>query len=72
MATLSTGYGTEGARFWRGGSSTRACVFVRSSSTQFAGVGGTGPNAVTPLGGGRLVGGDSMGSDAPPKSLLVL
>lgn len=31
------------------------------SSTQLAGVGGTGPNAVTPLGGGRLVGGAMIG-----------
>ena len=34
----------------------------RSSSAQSAGVGGTGPRAVTPLGGGRLVGGDKTGS----------
>lgn len=34
----------------------------RPSSVQSAGVGGTGPRAVTPLGGGRLVGGDRIGS----------
>lgn len=34
----------------------------RSSWAQSAGVGGTGPRAVTPLGGGRLVGGDMIGS----------
>ncbi len=33
----------------------------RSSSTQLAGVGGTGPRAVTPPGGGRLVGGEAIG-----------
>ena len=32
-----------------------------SWSTQFAGVGGTGPNAATPVGGGRLVGGETTG-----------
>jgi hypothetical protein len=31
-------------------------------STQSAGVGGTGPSAVTPLGGGRRVGGEITGS----------
>jgi len=35
---------------------------VSPDSCQFAGVGGTGPKAVTPLGGGRRVGGDTMGS----------
>jgi hypothetical protein len=34
----------------------------RSSSTQSAGVGGIGPRAVTPPGGGRLVGGETTGS----------
>lgn len=33
-----------------------------SSSFQLAGVGGTGPSAATPLGGGLLVGGDVSGS----------
>lgn len=33
----------------------------RSSSTQSAGVGGTGPSAVIPFGGGLLVGGDRTG-----------
>lgn len=33
-----------------------------SSPTQSAGVGGTGPSAVTPLGGGLLVGGETTGS----------
>lgn len=33
-----------------------------SVSTQSAGVGGTGPRAATPLGGGRRVGGDTTGS----------
>lgn len=45
---------------------------MRSSSTQLAGVGGTGPNAVTPLGGGRLVGGDATASLPLVKFLLVL
>lgn len=36
------------------------------SSVQLAGVGGTGPKAVTPLGGGRLVGGDIMGAPFSP------
>lgn len=35
---------------------------LSSVSTQSAGVGGTGPNADTPLGGGRRVGGDMIGS----------
>lgn len=35
----------------------------RSSSTQSAGVGGTGPRAATPPGGGRRVGGEATGSD---------
>ena len=43
---------------WLGGVE-RCCG--RSSSTQLAGVGGTGPRAVTPPGGGRLVGGEVMG-----------
>lgn len=33
-----------------------------SVSTQSAGVGGTGPSDVTPLGGGRLVGGEIIGT----------
>lgn len=33
-------------------------------STQSAGVGGTGPSEETPLGGGRRVGGDMMGTVA--------
>lgn len=33
-----------------------------SPSLQFAGVGGTGPSAETPLGGGLRVGGDTIGS----------
>jgi hypothetical protein len=33
-----------------------------SPSLQFAGVGGTGPKAAIPLGGGRRVGGDTIGS----------
>lgn len=33
-----------------------------SPSLQFAGVNGTGPRAITPLGGGRRVGGDTIGS----------
>jgi hypothetical protein len=33
-----------------------------SDSIQSAGVGGTGPRAVTPLGGGRRVGGEATGS----------
>lgn len=33
-----------------------------TSSRQSAGVGGTGPRAVTPLGGGRRVGGERIGS----------
>lgn len=47
-------------------------MLARSSSTQLAGVGGTGPNAVTPLGGGRRVGGETMGWVSLVKSLLVL
>jgi len=35
---------------------------MASPSLQFAGVGGTGPRAETPLGGGRLVGGETIGS----------
>ena len=35
---------------------------IASSCCQFAGVGGTGPRAITPLGGGRRVGGDIIGS----------
>ena len=39
------------------------CLWRSDSwSSQLAGVGGTGPSAVTPLGGGRLVGGDTIGS----------
>lgn len=38
------------------------CGWSIGSSVQFAGVGGTGPRAVTPLGGGRRVGGDTIGS----------
>jgi hypothetical protein len=36
------------------------------SSVQLAGVGGTGPRAATPLGGGRLVGGDMKGAPFSP------
>lgn len=35
-----------------------------SSSTQPAGVGGTGPSAATPSGGGRRVGGEAFGAGA--------
>lgn len=42
-----------------------------SASIQSAGVGGTGPRAATPPGGGRLVGGDVTGS-LPPPTLLTL
>lgn len=35
-----------------------------SVSTQSAGVGGTGPNDATPLGGGRRVGGEIIGTVA--------
>lgn len=42
-----------------------------SSFTQFAGVGGTGPNAAIPLGAGRLVGGEMTASPFSP-ALLAL
>lgn len=35
---------------------------LASVSTQSAGVGGTGPSDVTPLGGGRRVGGEMIGT----------
>lgn len=43
-----------------GGGAAR--VRWRSSSTQLAGVGGTGPRAAIPCGGGLRVGGETMGS----------
>ena len=44
--------------------------WAEALSTQSAGVGGTGPRAATPSGGGRLVGGEVMG--ALSQGLLAL
>lgn len=63
LVTLSSSLVLIGDGSLCGGSSS---VFV-----QFAGVGGTGPNAVTPIGGGRLVGGDMTGAPFSP-ALLTL
>ena len=45
-----------------GGLGDLVVLWCSTLSFQLAGVGGTGPSAATPLGGGRLVGGDTIGS----------